>query len=268
MSKNTKLILSSIYSGVGFGLLLGLIMGLSISPTVKIVMGALTSILGGLLGLENKIGKSESQDYSAIERNMKLGSFGFAVVLGIIAGINIRTHDLFAPSIKESMTKWVSAGYDSASARKYVAYEKLLIDPETGNVLKDVSDIQKKGVSGLFNDGSSVDLSTELDTAVFNGDIKSAKEKLELFEIKALDDLLDKVESNLPKQSHMSFLASLQQMVAKVEKEEKSYCKLSDDITEWNDPTTSNLSLLLLDMEYQSRTDLIAQIKTFFCNIE
>lgn len=264
---NSRAVFSSIYAGIGFGLLLGLIMGLSVSPTVKVVLGALTSILGALLGLENKIGKS-GNDQSAIERNLKLGSFGFAVVIGILCGIYVRTHNAFSPSITEKVQTWLDAGYDSASARKYVAYELLKIDPLTGAATDTSSFMQMKGQSALFNATAIKEVSTLMDTVLFRGDINKAKSKLKTLENKALDALLLKIESSVPQQSQMLFIDYLRQMSYEMGKEKIDYCKLSSDPIEWKDPLALKLSEIMIDVDYQSRPELTKATIAFFCSLK
>jgi hypothetical protein len=267
ISDKARTILSSVYAGVGLGLLMGLIMGLSISPTVKIVIGTLAGLLGGLLGLENKLGKSDVSENTNVAKNVKIGSFGFAVVVGILFGITIRTHDLFAPPLTERVQSWIDAGYDSASARKYVVYEKLRIDPVTGKPTSETDDLQRKNISGLFNHSSNQALSTQLDTVLFNGDMQVAIEKLKKAGNPALDDLLVSASEILPEQDHMMFITLLQQMTYKTEEEGENYCQLPQDTIEWNSELLRKLSNLLLDVDYQLRNTLVKKIKEFFCTV-
>jgi uncharacterized membrane protein (Fun14 family) len=185
-----KFILSSLYAGIGLGLLLGLIMGLSISPTVKIVMGAFAGIIGGLLGLDNKLKKTETSDQGTMAKNVKLGSFGLAMVAGILFGMKVRTHELFSPTINDRVNVWLDAGYDSIAARKFVAFEKLGIDPLSGEVKVSGGEIQKSNTSALFNTNSQKDLSTRMDTTFFTGDIQKAISLLEASNNPSLNDLL------------------------------------------------------------------------------
>lgn len=263
-----KYILSSIYSGIGLGLLLGLIMGLSISPTVKVVIGALSALLGGLLGLEHKLGKSDHQEHAAHVRNIKLGSFGFAVVAGILFGITVRTHNLFAPTLTEGIQSWVDAGYDSASARKYVLYEKLGIDPITGEIKSESGEIQRANTAALFKSSTNKELSILLDTTFFKSDMLLARNMLKKVGNAALDDLLNAVSEKLPEKDQMAFLVILQQMTYNVEEEGESYCQLPQDTMDWNSELLKKLSNLLIEINYQSRGILVTKTKEFFCTIE
>lgn len=270
-NSGTKFILSSIYAGLGLGLLIGMIMGLSVSPTVKIVLTALATLLGALLGLENKLGKSESDERSTLGTNVKLGSFGFAVVAGMVFGITARTNYWFAPSLSERVVNFEKAGYDSISARNYVLYEHLGINPVTGETTLDTSFIKKRqmlNTGALFKSSQVQDLSTQLDPDLFNGDIQLAISRLKKFENKALNDLLDATSKILPENDHMNFLTIIQQMTYKVEEGGVSYCQLPQDIIEWNSELLRKLSKLLVEIDHESRGVLVTKIKEFFCTLE
>jgi hypothetical protein len=123
-------------------------------------------------------------------KNVKLGSFGLAMVAGILFGMKVRTHELFSPTINDRVNVWLDAGYDSIAARKFVAFEKLGIDPLSGEVKVSGGEIQKSNTSALFNTNSQKDLSTRMDTTFFTGDIQKAISLLEASNNPSLNDLL------------------------------------------------------------------------------
>lgn len=264
--KKSRHILSSMYAGIGLGLLIGLIMGLSVTPTVKIILGALASLLGALLGFENKLGNSDGNQ-STVERNVKLGSFGIAVVLGIIGGIHIRTNNLFAPTITEKVQTWLDAGYDSASARKYVAYELLKIDPVTGEATAESNEIQNRSTSALFKSSKTQQLSSQLDTTYFNGDIEKAKTKLASTENGPLLNLISSIQKELSEESHMKVLSIIQQMTYRMETGSNNFCDLSTDMIEWKESLAVELSGHLIDLNYENRKDFVSKLKNYFCSI-
>jgi len=104
------------YSGVGIGLLIGVLMGLAVSPTVGIIIGALASSLAILLGLND----AHFSDAKAI----RIGSFGFACVLGALLGIFIRTNSLLAPDIKTQFQNYIDVGFTNEQALDFIAYER------------------------------------------------------------------------------------------------------------------------------------------------
>jgi hypothetical protein len=110
--------LIALYSGAGIGLLIliGVLMGLAVSPTVGIIIGALASSLAILLGLNDK----HFSDAKAI----RIGSFGFACVLGALMGIFIRTNSVLAPDVKAQFEKYLEVGFTNEQALDFIAYER------------------------------------------------------------------------------------------------------------------------------------------------
>jgi hypothetical protein len=113
----------ALYSGAGIGLLIGVLMGLALSPTVGVIIGALASVLAVLLGLND----SHFSNAKAI----RIGSFGFACVIGALLGIFIRVNSLLAPNIKSQFDAYIDVGYSEKQARDFIAYERFgILDKE------------------------------------------------------------------------------------------------------------------------------------------
>ena len=108
--------LIALYSGAGIGLLIGVLMGLAVSPTVGIIIGALASSLAILLGLNDK--------HFSNAKAVRIGSFGFACVLGALIGIFIRTNSLLAPDLKSQYDKYIDVGFEHEEALDFIAYER------------------------------------------------------------------------------------------------------------------------------------------------
>lgn len=106
----------AIYSGSGIGLLIGVLMGLAISPTVGLIIGALASILAVLLGLND----AQFSDAKAI----RIGSFGFACVLGAFLGIFIRAHNFLSPSPADLLKTYKVLGYEKEQVLDFIAYKE------------------------------------------------------------------------------------------------------------------------------------------------
>ena len=106
----------SFYSGAGIGLLIGILMGLAVSPTVGVIIGALSSALAVLLGLNDK--------HFSPAKAIRIGSFGFACVLGALLGIFIRVNKLLAPDITAQFEAYKKIGYSDEQARDFIAYER------------------------------------------------------------------------------------------------------------------------------------------------
>ncbi|MBI3790463.1 MAG: CHAT domain-containing protein [Gemmatimonadetes bacterium] len=103
----------SVFSGVGIGLMVGALLGLSISPVVGIFIGALGTALAALLGLNDP--------HFSTAKGLRIGSFGFATLVGAALGIVVRTHDLFAPSLEARRDTYMKAGFTQAQALALVA---------------------------------------------------------------------------------------------------------------------------------------------------
>lgn len=106
----------ALYSGAGIGLLIGVLMGLALSPTVGVIIGALASVLAVLLGLNDA--------HFSNSKAVRIGSFGFACVIGALLGIFIRVNSLLAPDIKSQFDAYVDVGYSEKQARDFIAYER------------------------------------------------------------------------------------------------------------------------------------------------
>jgi hypothetical protein len=113
----------ALYSGSGIGLLIGVLMGLAVSPTVGIIIGALASVLAVLLGL------NDAQFGDA--KGVRIGSFGFACVIGAFFGIFVRTHNLLSPSPRDLLDSYVDLGFSKQQVLKFVAYKEFgILDKE------------------------------------------------------------------------------------------------------------------------------------------
>ena len=110
------------YSGAGIGLLIGVLMGLALSPTVGVIIGTLSSILAVLLGLNDQ--------HFSNSKAVRIGSFGFACVLGALLGIFIRVNSTLAPDIQDQYEAYRSVGFSEAEARSFLAYERFSIMDE------------------------------------------------------------------------------------------------------------------------------------------
>ena len=90
---------TSIFSGIGIGLMVGLLLGLAADSgpqaksVVSIFIGAVGVVLAALLGLNDK--------YFSTAKGLRIGSFGLAVCLSALGGIYIRDHGLLSPPLKE-----------------------------------------------------------------------------------------------------------------------------------------------------------------------
>jgi len=106
----------ALYGGAGIGLLFGIIMGTSTTPTVATVLGALTTLLAGILGLNDH--------YFNNAKAVRVGSFGFACVIGAYTGLFVRSHNLLSPSPEALKAQYLRPGYGEEQALKLVTFKE------------------------------------------------------------------------------------------------------------------------------------------------
>jgi len=111
------------FSGAGIGLLIGVIMGLAVSPTVGTIIGALSSSLVLLLGLNDK--------HHGGAKGYRLGAFGFACAFGAFLGMFVRTNNLLSPTINDMKVEYLEAGYTEQEALQFIAYREFGILEES-----------------------------------------------------------------------------------------------------------------------------------------
>lgn len=134
---------TQIFSSLGIGLLVGVLLGLSSAPVVGLVVGSITALLASLLGfrLPNRDDNaSSSENLPEAMRQMliglRAGTFGFACIVGILAGIYMRTHDTLSPpekGLEARYTELISIGFDPKDARRLLISPSGQITPSTGS---------------------------------------------------------------------------------------------------------------------------------------
>ena len=155
--------ITSVFSGLGLGLVLGIIAGLSVSPVIQTILGSLVTVAAGFLTFQ---ASSASVSPAAVRTNeLRIGSFGFACVLGIALGLFARSHDSFGLSIQQQLARWTSAGYTPAQAQQFVLFERLGLKPQGQDVVS--GDLQKSQSSNLFSNKLSATVCEQWDPHQF-----------------------------------------------------------------------------------------------------
>ena len=268
---------ATILSGIGMGLLLGLIMGLSVSEVVKVIMGAMTALLGAFFGFDKRsfsgMSKEEYQkdNQSTLFTSLRAGWFGIAVVAGILLGLWIRTHEVFNISVAKNVKEWTDAGYDSNYARKLVTYQRLAIDPNTGQA-GTTTEIQKKGMGVLFSAEEVQSLCANIDTSHWHSDWKLAKEQISDLKMEPLTRLLAVMEENITdKQMRFNFLDGLRYMVCsmKMEKFNTGICKFGTDLKQWEMYDASNpIALQVAKLPQERQIKIMSALNELVCQLE
>lgn len=122
----------ALFAGSGIGLLFGMIIGTSITPTVATILGALTTLLAAILGLNDR----HFNDAKAV----RVGAFGFACVLGAYLGLFVRAHNVFSPSIITLKETYLEVGFSEQQALNFIAFKEFGITLATPETVIDVNE--------------------------------------------------------------------------------------------------------------------------------
>jgi hypothetical protein len=128
MENKTHLTLS-LFGGAGIGLLFGVIMGTSVEPIVATMFGTLTTLLAGILGLNDK--------YFSDTKAVRIGAFGFACVVGAYLGLFVRSHNLLSPSLSDLKLKYLAVGYTEQQALNFITQKEFGIALISNPVVSD-----------------------------------------------------------------------------------------------------------------------------------
>lgn len=111
---------SSIFGGLGIGLMVGLLLGLAApqagedaTSIVGIFIGAVGAALAALLGLNDK--------HFSTAKGLRIGAFGLAVVCAAPAGIYARDHGLFSRSMEQRVGLITEAVPELTKRQAYAA---------------------------------------------------------------------------------------------------------------------------------------------------
>lgn len=132
----------AIYGASGIGAVLGLFIGMSVSSTVGIIIGSLSSLLVALLGFKNN---ADGQLHS-----LSIGTFGFSCILFCLLGVFFRVNNVFEPSVSSEIKKWTADSiFTQSEAKRYIVYDRLGIIPEGKQI--NTQKEAKNQISGLYS---------------------------------------------------------------------------------------------------------------------
>ncbi|MBX7108028.1 MAG: hypothetical protein K1X61_05205 [Chitinophagales bacterium] len=114
-------VVTAVLNGAGIGLLLGMLLGLAVSPVVSGIIGVLSGMLAVLLGLDDK--------FLSPLKSIRIGTFGFFCVGGIVAGMYIRTNNGLMPSREKMLQEYVKVGFSRQQALDFIAYREFNLVP-------------------------------------------------------------------------------------------------------------------------------------------
>jgi hypothetical protein len=130
------LVATQIYSSLGIGLLVGLLLGLSSAPVVGLVVGSVTALLAGLLGVAVPSRDAQQAPVPREQQQaligLRAGTFGLACIVGMFAGITMRTYNVLSPpepGLREHYEELMAIGFSAERAR-----ELAVAAPATGVV--------------------------------------------------------------------------------------------------------------------------------------
>ncbi len=270
----TSLKRAAILSGTGMGLLLGLIMGLSVSEVVKVIMGSLTVLLGAFLGFDKRNFSGMDKETYTKDKNetlltsLRAGWFGLAVVTGILVGMWIRAQEVFTIPIEKRVEQYTNAGYDSTYALKLVAYERLGINPITGEA-EEITMLQRSHQSNLFSAEDIKSLCSNVDPDLWNNDWEKAKQEMQELGVSSLTTLVTVAENNIPEDERFEFLAALRYMVCMMQRQETALCKMGADIDKWRDfNVTKPLAEEVEKLPEANQKNMMNALSKLVCQLE
>lgn len=265
---------ATILSGIGMGLLLGIIMGLSVSDVVKTIFGILAGLLGAFLGFDKhnyagmEASEYEKEKYNTLFTALRAGWFGLAVVFGILSGILIRTQELFEIPVTKSVKQWTDAGYEPEYARKLIAYQRLAINPNTGE-LGPTTEVQRKSQAALFSAEDRATLCGAIDPDNWNNDWKIAREAMLEIDKKPLTNLVESIELNVPEGQRFDFLRALRIMVCEMNRKTTHLCDLGPDLNKWqNNEDTSAIATEVAKLQPDNQKRMMEVLSAMVCQLE
>lgn len=236
------------YGGAGIGLLFGIIMGTTTTPTVTAMLGALTAVLAALLGLND----THFNNAKAV----RIGSFGFACVLGAYMGMFVRSHNLLAPSPQAVKAELLQLGFSEQRALQLVLAREYGIGSSedaadnTGSTISTeaLAQIGKRHSSMLFSANTEISGCDEL---------RGTDNKLPLDEVinnfelvgGVWQDIASKVSSELDQKQQLAVLLAAKQAVCKNPKA----TSVSLDCSWVKNAQSANFSAML--KQYRSQTE-------------
>ncbi|MBQ4812911.1 hypothetical protein J8M20_16240 [Pseudoalteromonas luteoviolacea] len=182
----------ALFGGAGIGLLFGVVMGTSVTPTVTMLLGALTTILAAILGLNDR----HFNDAKAV----RIGAFGIACVLGAYLGIYVRSHNLLAPSLKDLKGQYMAVGYTEQQALQLLTLKEFglslsQVSPRSHSQQPDSDSLQDSEIP-LVHDVRVTRMTNQHSSLLFSAavEVSGCDELLYTDETLALDEVLNNFE--------------------------------------------------------------------------
>ncbi|KZN59734.1 hypothetical protein [Pseudoalteromonas luteoviolacea] len=182
----------ALFGGAGIGLLFGVVMGTSVTPTVTMLLGALTTILAAILGLNDR----HFNDAKAV----RIGAFGVACVLGAYLGIYVRSHNLLAPSLKDLKGQYMAVGYTEQQALQLLTLKEFglnlsQVSPESYPQKTDSEPLQGNEIP-LVHDAQVARMNNQHSSLLFSAavEVSGCDELAYTDETLALDEVLNNFE--------------------------------------------------------------------------
>jgi hypothetical protein len=264
---------ATVLSGIGMGLLLGMIMGLSVSEVVKVIMASLTALLGVFLGFDKRSFTGMDKETYQKDKNetlltsLRAGWFGLAVVAGILGGMWIRTNEVFTISVESAVKQWTDAGFEPEYARKLVTYERLGVNPTTGEA-GEIGALQRGHQSNLFSAETIKKVSSNIDTSNWNNDWEKAKEDMLDLDNSALTKLVSAIEINIPEGDRFEFLGSLRYLVIRLTAQTR-ICNFGADLSKWQgNNITAPIAGEIEKLPEDSQQKVLSSLSNLVCELE
>jgi hypothetical protein len=121
-------------AAAGLGALTGALVGLSAAGVVASVVSALLAMAAGLVALTGSVNPAAAGGPREPGQDRAVAVFAAVALVGLGAGLWVRTHGLLSPSPAETAALWREAGLDEAAAARVAAFTLagVALSPEGG----------------------------------------------------------------------------------------------------------------------------------------
>ena len=227
----------------------------------------------GVAGISATSKSAEISLPNVVLQDLRVGTFAFAVVIGIFLGMIVRTNELFAPTISERISQWTKAGYTKEYAKKLVLLQKFGIDPNS-NEMQPLGDIQKSASTSLFSTYNVQNLDEKFDPDKWNNSIEIALSGIWELKIYELSHLAELITKNISKNQCFSFFRKLQVIFYKIRTSKSktnsktNYKAITDDTGSWEGNELMAIATILNTLSPNAKLKITRSMRNLFKMLE
>jgi hypothetical protein len=180
----------------------------------------------------------------------------------------IRTHEVFTPSVASHVNEWTEAGFEPEYARKLVLYQRLAINPKSGE-MGPVTEAQRGYQSNLFSSEQALNLCGETDPEQWNKDWNVAKNAIKGLKDTSLVGLIDVADTAIPELKRFEFLKALNTLLCQMGRSDTKLCELGTDLDAWKkDVLGAEMAGVVASATADKQVDLLKKLSELVCTLE